>query len=95
MQLVPLWIGVKFHTAPTSISIKHVPTEAARTVKGLVYVADQVLQQHAFLGTPGGIYQRGDLIALGCDYEFEQLVKMGSLPFDCAWADFARRADFL
>jgi hypothetical protein len=52
--------------------------------------ADETIERHAYLATPGGKYQRGDLIMLAASYEFEQLVKTGSLPFDGSWEFFAR-----
>jgi hypothetical protein len=52
--------------------------------------ADEAIERIAFLQTPGGGYQRGDLIMLAASYEFEQLVEAGSLPFDGAWEYFAR-----
>lgn len=52
--------------------------------------AAQAVATVRFLGTPGGILQRGDLIALAAEYEVERLVKAGDLPFDCSWEPYAR-----
>jgi hypothetical protein len=52
--------------------------------------ADEMVERHPQLGTPGGKYQRGDLVALAADYEFESLVKANSLPFDASWEFYAR-----
>jgi hypothetical protein len=53
-------------------------------------LADEAIEQFAFLRTPGGRYQRGDLIMVAASYEFEQLLETGRLPFDGAWEYFAR-----
>jgi hypothetical protein len=53
-------------------------------------LADEAIERFAFLRTPGGRYQRGDLIMVAASYEFEQLLVSGSLPFDGAWEYFAR-----
>jgi hypothetical protein len=52
--------------------------------------ADEIIDRHPQLSTPGGKYQRGDLIAHAADYEFEQLIKAGSLPFEPSWEHYAR-----
>ena len=52
--------------------------------------ADEIIERHPQLSTPGGKYQRGDLIAHAADYEFEQLIKAGSLPFEPHWEPYAR-----
>jgi hypothetical protein len=52
--------------------------------------AEQTIDQHPYLATPGGKYQRGDLIMLAASYEFELLVKGGNLPFEGTWEFFAR-----
>lgn len=52
--------------------------------------ANEIVDRHPQLATPGGRYQRGDLIALAADYEFEQLIKTGSLPFEPSWEYYAR-----
>src|SRR5438270_14101499 len=53
--------------------------------------ADQTIERDPYLTTPGGKYQRGDLIMLAASFEFEQLIKSNSLPsFDGAWEFFAR-----
>lgn len=52
--------------------------------------ADDTIDRHPYLATPGGKYQRGDLILLAASYEFEQLVKNHTMPFDGAWEFFAR-----
>src|SRR5208337_2215072 len=52
--------------------------------------ADQTMDQHPYLATPGGKYQRGDLIMLAASFEFELLVRAGNLPFDGDWQFFAR-----
>jgi hypothetical protein len=44
--------------------------------------ADQTIERDSYLGTPGGKYQRGDLIMLAASYEFQELLKSGDLPFD-------------
>ena len=52
--------------------------------------ADVTIEREPYLGTQGARYQRGDLIMLAASFEFEQLVKSQSLPFDGAWEFFAR-----
>ena len=52
--------------------------------------ADEMIERHPLLATPGGKYQRGDLIALAADYEFELLIKANSLPFEPSWEFYAR-----
>jgi hypothetical protein len=52
--------------------------------------ADRTMAQSPYFGTPGGKYQRGDLIMLAASYEFEVLVKEQALPFDGIWEFFAR-----
>jgi hypothetical protein len=52
--------------------------------------ADATIETSPYLTTPGGKYQRGDLIMLAASYEFQQLVASGSLPFDGAWEFFAK-----
>jgi hypothetical protein len=52
--------------------------------------ADQMIERHPQLSTPGGKYQRGDLIAHAANYEFERLTKTGSLPFVPSWEPYAR-----
>jgi hypothetical protein len=52
--------------------------------------ADEMIDRHPQLCTPGGRYQRGDLVALAADYEFELLVKANSLPFEPSWEYYAR-----
>lgn len=52
--------------------------------------ADQTIERDPYLTTPGGKYQRGDLIMLAASFEFEQLIKSQNLPFDGAWEFFAR-----
>lgn len=53
-------------------------------------IADRVMHSEAFLRTPGGLFQRGDLVALSAQYELERLALSGSLPFRCTWEDYAR-----
>lgn len=53
-------------------------------------LADETIERSAFLRTPGGRYQRGDLIMIAVYYELEQLIVSGSLPFDGSWEWFAR-----
>jgi hypothetical protein len=52
--------------------------------------ADKLIDEIPFLATPGGLYQRGDLIMVAASYEFELLVKGGNLPFEGRWEFFAR-----
>jgi hypothetical protein len=52
--------------------------------------ADEIMDRNPQLATPGGKYQRGDLIALAADYEFELLIKAGSLPYEPSWEYYAR-----
>jgi hypothetical protein len=52
--------------------------------------ADETIDRNPYLATPGGKYQRGDLVMLAASFEFHQLVKAGSLPFDGCWEFFAR-----
>jgi hypothetical protein len=52
--------------------------------------ADEMIDRHPQLSTPGGKYQRGDLIAHAADYEFQQLIEAGNLPFEPSWEPYAR-----
>lgn len=52
--------------------------------------ADDTIDRHTYFQTPGGRYQRGDLIMLAASFEFELLVKSKSLPFVGSWEDFAK-----
>jgi hypothetical protein len=52
--------------------------------------ADEMIERHPQLATPRARYQRGDLVAVAADYEFELLVKVGSLPFEPSWEYYAR-----
>ncbi|TXM70180.1 hypothetical protein [Methylobacterium sp. WL120] len=52
--------------------------------------ADRTIDQNVYLSTPGGQYQRGDLIMLAVSFELERLVKTGDLPFDGSWENYAR-----
>ncbi len=61
------------------------------TIRRAYLAADATIDGSPYLGTPGGKYQRGDLIMLAASYEFQKLVKNGSLPsFDGTWEFFAR-----
>lgn len=51
---------------------------------------DEMIEREPRLQTPGGRYQRGDLINLATSYELEKLVKTGKLPFDGEWSFFAK-----
>lgn len=52
--------------------------------------ADATIERDPYLATPGGKYQRGDLIMLATSFEFEQLVKSQTLPIDGVWEFFAK-----
>jgi hypothetical protein len=53
--------------------------------------ADLTIDRDPYLTTPGGKYQRGDLIMLAASFEFQQLLENASLPgFDGTWQFFAR-----
>ena len=52
--------------------------------------ATRIIASETILKTPGGRLQRGDLIALACEYEIGQLVETGQLPFDKSWEPYAR-----
>jgi hypothetical protein len=67
--------------------LRHLIPSALRRAYAL---ADGTMDRHAYLMTPGGKYQRGDLVMLAASYEFEQLVESRILPFDGTWEDFAR-----
>lgn len=68
-------------------TIRHVFPAALRRAYS---AADDTIDRHPYLATPGGKYQRGDLVMLAASYEFEQLIKSGNLPYDGTWEDFAR-----
>lgn len=75
-----------------------VDTEVPKKIRPLIpaalrrayTLADEAIERFAFLRTPGGRYQRGDLIMVAASYELEQLIVSGSLPFDGSWEFFAR-----
>lgn len=52
--------------------------------------ADALIDRTPFLRTPGGRFERGDLIMVAASYELQSLVEKGDLPFDGAWEPFAR-----
>lgn len=52
--------------------------------------ADSTIERNPYLQTPGGRYERGDLIMVAASYEFQQLVRSGDLPFDGEWEYFAK-----
>ncbi|WP_267355542.1 MULTISPECIES: hypothetical protein [unclassified Methylobacterium] len=52
--------------------------------------ADRTIDHNPYLSTPGGMYQRGDLIMLAASFELERLVRTGDLPFDGDWEQYAR-----
>jgi hypothetical protein len=54
--------------------------------------ADAIMEQHPQFSTPGGRFQRGDLIAMCADYEFWLLVTSRNLPFvvSADWEDYAK-----
>jgi hypothetical protein len=60
------------------------------TLRRAYAAATEMVDRHPQLSTPGGKYQRGDLIAIAADYEFELLVKSNSLPFEPSWEYYAR-----
>jgi hypothetical protein len=47
--------------------------------------ADRVMDETPFLGTPSGLYQRGDLILKAAEWELHRLIVAGSLPFEPSW----------
>lgn len=51
--------------------------------------ADDAYERLEFLSTPSGKYQRGDLIMLAVEHEFEKLIREGHLPYDPSWEDYA------
>ncbi len=53
-------------------------------------VADDIIDRHLQFQTPGGRFQRGDLIMICTAFELEKLVESGDLPFDGRWEDFAK-----
>ncbi len=52
--------------------------------------ADQVIEAYPFLRTPGGRFQRGDLIACAAEYELQRLIETGQLQFEYSWEDYAK-----
>ncbi len=52
--------------------------------------ADATIERTPYLRTPGGKYERGDLIMVAASYELQLLVTNGDLPFDGEWEPFAR-----
>lgn len=52
--------------------------------------ADQAIEAHPFLLTPGGKFQRGDLIACAAEYEVQRLVQTGALDFSFSWEDYEK-----
>lgn len=52
--------------------------------------ADHVIETHSFLATPGGKFQRGDLIACAAEYEVQRLIETGRLNLDFTWEDYAK-----
>lgn len=52
--------------------------------------ADRVVDTTSFLRTPGGKFQRGDLIACAAEYEVQRLIETGRLQYDFSWEFYAR-----
>jgi hypothetical protein len=53
--------------------------------------ADHVMETSSFLLTPGGKFQRGDLIACAAEYEVQKLIQTGQLQgLDFSWEDYAK-----
>src|SRR4051794_32200428 len=53
--------------------------------------ADHAIEMLEFLATPGGRFQRGDLIAAAAEFEFKKLIDSGDLPFDYSWEWYHRK----
>lgn len=78
----------QFVDAEVPRTLRHYFPSALRRAYG---AADITIERDPYLATPGGKYQRGDLIMLAASFEFEQLIKSNSLPsFDGTWEFFAR-----
>jgi hypothetical protein len=52
--------------------------------------ATRLVEAEPSLQTPGGRFQRGDLIAHAAEWEMMRLVQGGFLPFDYSWEPYAR-----
>ncbi len=52
--------------------------------------ADALIDRTPFLQTPGGRYERGDLVMVAASYELQSLVRSGDLPFEGEWEFFAK-----
>lgn len=52
--------------------------------------ASRLMETEPFLATPGGKFQRGDLIAVASECEIERLIVSGQLPFERSWEPYAR-----
>lgn len=77
----------EFADAEVPLALRHFFPSALRRAYS---AADQTIERAPYLTTPGGKYQRGDLIMLAASFEFEQLIKSNNLPFDGTWEFFAR-----
>jgi len=53
------------------------------------HLVDELMARTPWLLTPSGKFQRGDLIVVAVEAEFEKLAKAGSLPFEPTWEDYA------
>lgn len=67
--------------------LRHVLPTALR--RGYV-AASRLMETEPFLATPGGKFQRGDLVAVASECEIERLITSGQLPFERTWEPYAR-----
>lgn len=67
--------------------LRHVLPSALRRAYA---AASRVMETEPFLATPGGKFQRGDLIAVASEFEIERLITSGQLPFERSWEPYAR-----
>lgn len=51
--------------------------------------ADRVMEETPFLGTPSGVFERGNLILKATEWELHRLMLAGSLPFEPSWEPYA------
>jgi hypothetical protein len=71
------------------IDPKHHPLFPA-ALRRAYATADHVIEAHPFLQTPGGKFQRGDLIACAAEYEVQRLIETGVLDLPYSWEDYER-----
>lgn len=72
---------------------EQLPFAVRRQVPGALrrayHLVDDLVRQTAWLRSPSARFQRGDLIVLAVESEFEKLARSGALPFEPTYEEYA------